>query len=176
LLLLRGDAAGIADLELVMARDKDALQAGCEASWRFYQSSDPAKAKAYFERWQQHCEQLARVKAEGSSLGADAQLVAAALTPDAEAAVTQILREHGQHVRQAYVLRRILKSDSSVVQHVLAFETSRLMLGDKGAEVVKQLAKQAFPGNFFIVHLGTSPFMQFRETIERLGIQPLAFR
>ena len=35
----------------------------------------------------------------------------------------QILRQHGEKVRQAYVLRRIMKSDRDLVQYVLAVET-----------------------------------------------------
>jgi Zn-dependent protease with chaperone function len=174
LLLQRGDEAGVADLEFVMAKDRDATPPACQAAWAFYLPRDAGKARTYAERLQRYSELLARVKAERSGLSPDAELVAADLPPDATDAVAAILRKHGEHVRRAYVLRRILKSDRDLVQHVLAFETDSFVLGDKGPAIVKRLAAQAFPGAFLIVHLAANP--NAREAIERLGIQPLPFR
>jgi Zn-dependent protease with chaperone function len=170
LLLERGDEAGIADLEFVMAKDRDAIVAGCETAWRFYRSRDPDKAKAYLLRRQEQVDLVGRVKQEKAGLLPDAKLVAADLSSEVRAAVLDILRQHGARVRRAYVLRRILKSDASAPQHVLAFETSTFSFGDKGPVIVKRLAAQAFPGAFLIVHLGSNPVL--RKTIERLGIEP----
>jgi Zn-dependent protease with chaperone function len=174
LLLERGEEAGIADLEFAMSKDKEAVPPGCEAAWRFYLSRDPEKAKAYGQRWQEGSELLARIRAERASMGQDAQLVAADVTPEMKSAVAQILLEHGQAVRRAYVVRRILKTDPSLVQYVLAFETDPTLVGNPGPEIVKQLAQQSFPGSFFVVHLGT--YKHFRKKIEELGVEPVFAR
>jgi len=176
LLLQRGDEAGMADLEFVMAKDEAAIPHGCQAAGSFYQARDAEKAKGYSERWQRYSAHLARVKAERSSLSADAELVAADLTPEATASVTAILRSHGDQVRRAYVLRRILKSEPNLVQHVLAIETDGFVFRKEVLAVVNRLAVQEYPGEFFVIHLGSSPFKHFRDTIRQLGIQPLLFR
>jgi Zn-dependent protease with chaperone function len=168
LLLERGDEAGIADLEFAMEKDKEAIPPGCEAAWHFYRTRDAEKTRAYAQRWQEGADLLARVQAERSSMSADAELAAVDLTPEAKSAVLQILLDHGQPVRRAYVVRRILKSDPSMLQYVLAFETDA---GQSGSQVVKQLVQRSFPGNFFVVHLGT--YKSFRKKIEQLGVQPV---
>lgn len=172
-LLEHEDEAGIADLEAVMAADADSLLAGCEAAWRFYQARAPQEAEAYAERWRDRSRQLATVQAELSSLPPDAQLAPADLDAEAQVAIAKTVREHGKHVSAAYLLQRILKSDSSVHDYVLAVETSRFTLGDKGPAVVKRLAAQAYPVHLFIVHLGSEPYKAFRKSIKRLGVQPL---
>ena len=169
LLLQRGEEAGIADLEFAMGKDKEAVPPGCEAAWRFYATRDDEKAKAYAQRWQEGSNLLARIRTERATMGHDAQLVAADLTPEVMSAVTKMLLEHGQQVSRAYVVQRILKSDPSLLQYVLAFETDPSVVG-KGPEIVKQLVQQPFPGNFFVLHLGT--YKHFRKKIEQLGVEP----
>ena len=64
LMLERGDETGIADLEHVMAEDRDAILPGCEAAWRFYQSRNADKARDYAQRGQQRANHLAAVRTE----------------------------------------------------------------------------------------------------------------
>ncbi len=176
LLLQKGDEAGIADVEFAMARDKAAVMAGCQVASTFYASRDPDKAKQYARRAKEHTEWQARVKAEASTLPADAELAPAELSPQDLQAVAAILRAQGAQVREAYVLRRIVKSDRSVIQHVLAVETEKAVSVKQAPEVIKRLSQQTFPGDIFVVHLGTPPFKRFWESIRRMGVQPLAFR
>jgi hypothetical protein len=175
-LLQQGDEAGIADVEFAMARDQAAVMPGCQVAGAFYASRDPGKVQLYSRRAQEHAQWQARVKAEAGTLRADAELAPAELSPTNLEAVAAILREHGAQVCEAYVLRRIVKSDSSVVQHVLAVETDRLVSVGQAPALIKRLAQQPFPGEFFVVHLGTPPFKRFWEEIRRLRVQPLPFR
>jgi Zn-dependent protease with chaperone function len=176
LLLAGGDAAGIDDLEFVMGRDANAGEAGCELARRFFESRDPQRAGAYRQRMLEYAEWTARAQREKSGLPADADLVAAELAPAAVESVKAILREHGQQVRQAYILKRLLKVDPSAVQHVLAVEIDHAQVGSSGADTVKRLVAQSFPGPFFVVHLGAKSYQPIRDTIKRLGIEPLALR
>ena len=160
-----------------MERDKAAIPAGCQVAGSFYASRDPARAQTYATRAREYAEWVARVKAETSTMRADADLAPARLSAQDLEAVAAILREHGQKVRGAYVARRVIKSDPAVLQHVLAIETGPLTYSETEAQaIVKRLAQQPFPGTFFVVHLGTRPFKRLREPIRRLGIQPLPFR
>jgi Zn-dependent protease with chaperone function len=172
-LLQRGEEAGIADLEFAMGRDKEAVPPGCEAAWRFYSARGAERAKAYAERWQEGSNLLVRIRDERASMGQDAQFVAADLRPELTAAVTKILLEHAPPVCRAYVVRRLLKTDPSLLQYVLAFETDASAVGT-GPEIVKKLVQQAFPGNFFVLHLGTHKL--FRKKIEQLGVEPVLAR
>ena len=173
LLLSAGDEAGIDDLEHVMEADADAILGGCEAAWNFYQSISPEKAEHYHQRWQERSDYLNRVQAELQSLPTDAQLAPAELDEQTLDAIRQILREHGKHIRKAYLMRRILKTDSKLYDHVLAFETSRFTLGDKGPQVVKRLVQQTFPFPLFVVHLGSDPYKRFRKPIKKMQFPPL---
>ena len=176
LLLDRGDAAGIGDLEAVMAADADAILPACENAWRFYQERDADKAKYYADRWRERSAHLEAVRSELASLTATATLAPADLPAKDMSAIADIVRRHGKHLSRAWVLRRVLKSDPGIHDHVLAFETSRFTLGDKGPAVVKRLLAQEFPVRLFVVHLGTEPFKRFRKQIKNLGVAPLAIR
>ncbi|HEY6094558.1 MAG TPA: M48 family metallopeptidase, partial [Gallionellaceae bacterium] len=176
LLLERGDEAGIADLEAVMRQDDESILTACETAWRFYKTRSPEKAEEYSRRWQERSDHLEQVRSELASLPADANLVEPDLSEDALEHIRNILREHGKHIKKAYVMRRVLKSDSSVPDYVLAFETGWLTLGDKGPEVVKRLVQQEFPGHFFVVHLGGEPYKRFRKSIKRMKLEPLQYR
>ena len=175
LLLRRGQEAGIADLEFVMASDADSILGGCELAWKFYELKNPELAKLYLERWKERSAHQQRVQTELASLKGDATLARAELDGESLEAIRDILRRAGKHVRQAYILRRILKTDNSVGDYVLAFETSRFSIVNRGAQTVTRLAEEEFPQRMFIVHLGSSPFRRFRKSIKRLGIEPLVW-
>jgi hypothetical protein len=113
------------------------------------------------------------VQVERNSLPADAELVPAKLDDAIVAAVRDIVRRHGKRIRRAYLLRRVLKSDPTIMDYVLAFETGRLTLTNKGPETVKLLVQEEFPVPMFVVHLGSSPYTRFRKHIARQQIEPL---
>lgn len=176
LLLERGDEAGIAELEKVMQLDEDAILAGCEAAWRFYRERAPDKAEQYAARWQARSDYADEIRTELASLPPNANLAPADLDEEALAAIRKILHEHGKYIRSVYLLQRILKADSKVHDYVLAFETRRFTLGNKGPAVIKRLAKLAFPEHMFIVHLGSQPYKRFRQSIRKMKLAPLQYR
>lgn len=172
-LLELDDQAGIADIEFVMAKDEGAILAGCEAAWRYYQARDPAQAERYSQRWQERSDYLARVQAELQTLPPSATLAPPELDAGALDAIRQILKQHGKYIRRAYLMRRILETDSKVHDYVLAFETSHFTFGDKAPSVIKRLVPQEFPIHLFIVHLGSQPYKRFRKSIKRMGLAPI---
>lgn len=173
LLLDKGDEAGIADLERVMQIDPEAILSACEAAWRYYLERNPDLAENYRNRWLERSDYENRVRVEFQSLLADATLAAHDLDAGTEARISDIVKANGKYIRRAYLLRRVLKADSSLHDYVLAFETKYWTLGDKGATVVKRLVEQEFPVTTFIVHLGSEPYKRFRKQIKRLGVLPL---
>jgi Zn-dependent protease with chaperone function len=175
LLLERGNEAGIVDLEKVMQLDADAILSGCEVAWRFYKTRDAEKTEQYAQRWQQRSDYLNMINTELDSLPANADLAPADLDEEAVASVRKILQENGQYIRRAYLMRRILKSDSSVHDYVLAFETQRFTFGDKSKKVIEQLVQQEFPVKMYIVHLGSDPYTRFRKSIKKMKLPPLEF-
>ncbi len=176
LLLERKDEAGIADLERLMEQQADATLAACEAAWHFYLEHDPEKAEQYRSRWQARADYEDRVRAEFQTLPADATLAAHDLNAEIEQQIRQIVQTHGKHVRRAFLARRILKADNGLHDYVLAFETSRFTMGNKGPETVKQLSRMEFPVSVFIVHMGSDPYKTFRKRIRQLKIEPLLAR
>jgi len=173
LLLERNDEAGIIDLERLMEKDAGAILTACAAAWRFYLKRDPERAEQYRQRWQARSDYEDRVRAEFQTLPADATLAAHDLSAQVEEQIRQIVLAHREHVRCAYLLRRVLKADPALHDYVLAFETNRLALGNKGRAVVKRLSQQQFPTSAFIVHLGSDPYKRFRKSIKKLGIKPI---
>jgi hypothetical protein len=176
LLLEQGDEAGIADVEAVMQQDEDSILAGCEAAWRYYQSRAPEKAEHYSSRWQERSDHLEKIRAELGSLPPDAKLAESDLDEDTLEAIRKIVQEHGKHVRKAYLMRRVLKADSTVPDYVLAIETSWFTLGNKGPDAIKRLVPQPFPVHMFIVHLGSEPYRRFRKSIKKMKLSPLFSR
>ncbi|HEY5993433.1 MAG TPA: M48 family metalloprotease [Gallionellaceae bacterium] len=176
LLLERNDEAGIADLERLMEQHADATLPACEAAWRFFLERDPERAEQYRSRWLTRSNYEDRVRTEFQTLPADATLAAHDLDAETEERIRQIVQEHGKHVSRAYLLRRILKADNALHDYVLAIETSRLTLGDKGPQTVKRLSQEKFPVSVFIVHLGSDPYKAFRKHIKKLNIAPLLAR
>lgn len=174
--LHRDDESGIAELEVVMQQDEDAILPGCEAAWRFYAERDPAKAEEYLARWQARSDHLEQVQAELQALPADATLAPAELDQKTLDAIRDILKKNGRFIRKVYLMRRMLESDARLYDHVLAFETSRLTLGLGASAVIKRLVKQEFPLELFVVHLGSSPYKKFRKYIRRQKLAPLEFR
>lgn len=174
--LAAGDDAGIDDLERVMAVDAEATLPACAAIIGFYSGRDEEKAEAYRARWQARATHEAAVRAELAALPADAQLADAGLTPEQLGTIGAVLRSSPKHVRRAYILRRVLKSDPTIHDYVLAFETPWFTLGDKGPATTRRLAALEWPLAMFIVHLGSNPFKRFRKTIRSQGIVPIEFR
>jgi len=176
--LERGDEGGIADLEQVIAADTSATLPASELIWRFFRQrggeGDAARAEFWQQRWLERSQYEQTITAEFAHLPADATLALHELDAELVQAVCEILRSSPQHIRQAFLLRRVLKADPTRHDYVLCFETSRFTLGDKGPAVVKRLAALHWPLPFYIVHLGSGPFRRFRKTIRRLGVAPLA--
>lgn len=173
LLLDKGEAAGIADLEKLMLKDPSATLAACEAAWRFYQERDPALAGQFRERWNTRADYENRVNAEFSTLPAKVTLGVHDLDAKLEEAIRQIVQMHGKYVRRAWLVRRILKSDSALHDYVVAFETRYWTLGDKSKQVIDTLTKQEFPVRAFIVNVGKQPYKGFRKQIKQLKVAPL---
>lgn len=176
LLLARKDEAGIADLERTMALDIDATLACCEAAWEFYRDSNEELAEQYRQRYLTRADLEQRVHTEFQTLPKNATLEAHQLDADTEAKIRQLIQDNNKHIRRAYLLRRILESDPTQHDYVIAFDTQYLTLGDKGEEVTKRLAKLEFPISAFIIHLGDPSFKAFRKRIKQLGCTPLYSR
>jgi len=175
LLLERGDEAGVADIEKVMQADEGSILAGCEELWRFYKTRSPEKAEHYSKRWHERSEFLDEIKSELSGLPVDANLEAADLDDKAQESIRNIIRQHGKHIRTAYLMGRVLKKDGKVHDYVLAFETGRFTLGDKAPGIIKKMIQHEFPERTFIVHLGSEPYKRFRKSIKKLNLSPFQF-
>lgn len=173
LLLDRGDDAGIADLEHVMEQDPDAILPACERAWNFYCERDPERAEHFRQRWIERSDHEDRVREEFRSLPGNATIAVHGLDAKDADKIRNIVEESSQYIRCAYLVRRVLKADPTLHDYVLAIETSRFTLGDKGPVVIKRLAAQEFPVKTFIVHLGTDTYKGFRKDIKRLGIEPI---
>lgn len=173
ILLEHGDEAGIADLEHLMEKDAEAILAACELAWGYYVERAPEKAEQYRQRWLARSEYEDRVEAEARALPADAALAPHDLDGETVGQIAAVVREHGRHVKRAWLMRRVFKADASRHDYVLAFEMSGIAFGEKGQEAVHALAAQSYPVKCFIVHLGAKTYKPFRKRIEEMGIAPL---
>lgn len=173
LLLARNDEAGIPDLEAVMAADPDSTLNACEAAWSFYQGRGSEKAEAYAERWRRRSDLLAAVAAEMEAVRSDAEVAAADLPDEVLDMIAANVKAHRRHVRRAYVLKRFAKVDPSFFDYILAVETRWIPFTKSGEALVTALAKEEYPFEIFIIHLGLWHYRRFRRQIKALGIEPL---
>lgn len=172
-LLERNDEAGITDLEKLMRLDPEAIMPASEAAWRFYRARDPGRADEYRQRWQARSDYENRLEHETRNLPADAQLVPHGLEDEQVEEIRRIVEASGTGIRAAYLLRRVYETDASRHDFVLAFETSRLTLGDKSGAIINRLASQGFPFHIFIVYLGGKTYKGFRKSIRKQRIAPI---
>ncbi len=168
-----GDPAGEVDLEAVMAADPDATLDSCELLWRYYRETNPERAEHYHARWQERSVFEARRRDELDNLPADAELAPADLPAATLAEIAELVARDGRYVRRAFLVRRVLKSDPTIRDYILAFETKRLTLGDKSAAMVKALSRGPYPVRLFIIPLAGQNYRRIRKTIRKMGIAPI---
>jgi len=156
-----------------MAADCDAILPGCNAAWRYWNTRDKGLAKQYMDRWQDRAAAIERIRTESSTLSEDALLAPADLDLETVAKITAILRNHGQGVSRAYLMRRTLDAKFGDFDYVLAFETDRFMRARKAPEILQRIAAQPFPISLMIFHLSKESHFGFRDRLARVGIEPL---
>jgi hypothetical protein len=176
LLLERGDDAGIADLEAVMAADRDAILPGCEAALQYYEERDSALAERYRQRWLKHRSKLDEISTEKQHLSADAKLSPVDLEAGTVAQIVALLREHGPEIKRAYLARRALDEELGVYDYILILETGYFTGASTIAAVIDRVAAPAYPVAMMIFHLERRERGRFRRRMRDLQIDPLPLR
>jgi len=176
LLVERGDESGIADLEAVMAADRDAILPGCEAALQYYQDRDSALAERYRQRWLKHRSKLDDISAEKQHLSADAKLSHVDLEAGTVARIVALLREHGPEIKRAYLARRALDEELGVYDYILTLETGYFTGAGTIAAVIDRVAAPAYPVAMMIFHLEWRERGRFRRRMRDLRIEPLPLR
>jgi hypothetical protein len=176
LLLGRGDEAGIADLEAVMAADRDAILPGCEAALLFYESRDSALAERYRQRWLKHKSRLDDINTKKQHLAMDAKLSSVDLEPDTVARIAALLREHGPEVKRAYLACRALDEELGVHDYILTLETGLFTGAKTVGAVIDRVAAPGYPVAMMIFHLDLRQRRRFAKRMRELRIEPLPLR
>lgn len=176
LLLEREDESGIQSLEKAMAVDAYCTMPACELAQQYYSEKSPELSAKYRERWKQRYIFEEQINAERESLSPKARVCAADLDEQTMDALYRIVRDHGKHIRRAYVLKRTLEADNSLHDYILAFESSIFSPVDRGPGIIKRLNKAEFPLPMFLVHLNTNPYSKFKKPIKKQNIQPFFTR
>lgn len=173
--LVRGDEAGIADLEAVMGRDDDAILPGCVLAYQFYAQTSPDKAEPYLRRWAERNAFLQRVRGELNTLGPTARLAAADLPAEVVARVTQMVRARRGRISRAYLVRRLIQSDTRQHAYVVAYEIKRpwWLARSAASAITSALAADEWPIPVHILFLGHRAVRGFRKQIKALGVTPL---
>ena len=176
LLLERGDDAGIADLEAVMAADRDAILPGCEAALQYYEERDSALAERYRQRWLKHRSKLDEISTEKQHLSADAKLSPVDLEAGTVARIVALLREHGPEIKRAYLARRALDEELGVYDYILTLETGYFTGASTIAAVIDRVAAPAYPVAMMIFHLERRERGRFHRRMRDVRIEPLPLR
>jgi hypothetical protein len=171
--LQRDDAAGIADLEAVMAADPDAISPGCQAAWLFYQNRDPELAERYRRRWLDYSARRAAMDNEKQVLADDARLAPVDLDRATVATIAALVREHGPEVRRAYLVRRTLDAELDVHDYIVTLETALFTGAAAAQEIINRVAAPPYPVGMMIFHLDAQQRRRFHRRMRRLGIDPL---
>ena len=176
LLLERGDDAGIADLEAVMAADRDAILPGCEAALQYYEERDSALAERYRQRWLKHRSKLDEISTKKQHLSAEAKLSPVDLEAGTVARIVALLREHGPEIKRAYLARRALDEELGVYDYILTLETGYFTGASTIAAVIDRVAAPAYPVAMMIFHLERRERGRFHRRMRDVRIEPLPLR
>ena len=173
--LNNGEEQGVIDLEKVMALDEEAILPVCEALWRYYLNLDADKAEGYRQKYIEHNNYLNTIKAEFSSLPANATVAEHDLDDQTVEKIYALIANDAKHISKVYLMRRVLKSDERLHDYVLAFETSWWTVGDKSQSVLNRLIEKEYTIPMYIVNLKSPYYKKLKKTIKKLSI-PLLYR
>jgi len=167
--LERDDAAGIALIEQVIARDADAIKPGCELLYRFFvQRKDEEAAERWAERWR---ERDALETARASEAAAPQASHALAPADDGAFATLreQLLAVDRQGVAHLHFARRVLPSDPDFSSLLVAIEPTwwAQQRGRQQQIVDRYAAAVASPVHLIFVTLG-GEFAALRKPLKQL--------
>jgi Zn-dependent protease with chaperone function len=166
-----GDREGLALLERTMAIDPEATSAACERAHAFLlERKETQAAEAYAERWRARVKMEA-LRAEQLQNFSDGDRFAPHGLDDAVVAAVRarLSGDARRFIARAYLARRVIPADGSVVQFVMGVE-----LGfwgkrrGKQREVVDRLAALDWPVGLVFVSLD-GRFAPLRKTLRALG-------
>ncbi|MED5619829.1 M48 family metalloprotease [Ideonella sp. BN130291] len=120
--LSMGDEMGLACLERAMELDADAVKPACEKAFEYLREREDARADAYQERWLQRDRWEQSVHPELRELNVDHELSDPELTDEQRSKVEALVQANHAGVAHAYIARRILPSDATVLTYVLGLE------------------------------------------------------
>ncbi len=155
----QGEEGGLALLERAIALDPEATKPACEHAHRFlHERQDTQAAETWAERWRQR-DQLEIHRAEQLRvMDPHHALAPHGLGEDTVASIKKVLAIRGSAnkplawVKEAYLARRVIPADPSVVQLVLAVQLSAWAhhMG-KQQQVIQQLVAMDWPVNLVFV-------------------------
>ncbi len=150
--LEQDDEAGVALLERAIAIDADATKPACEKIYAFFKRrKDDERAQPYADRWNAHHAWEIERHQQAENFNPQHELLAPDLSTDDRAAVQELLRANRKGLARAWLARRVLPADPSVVTYVLCIEPNAwTRLRSRGGDVVQKLAALAWPVTLFI--------------------------
>jgi len=148
----RDDDGGIALIERAMDLDAGAVKPGCELAFRFLmRRRETERAERFAERWRtQHAWEVRRT-AELGRLDPAHELVAAQLPEETMRKFRDNIEQSSAGIARAWLARRVLPSDESVLTYVIGVELTRwARFRSRGPEIVKRLAALEWPMHLFV--------------------------
>jgi Zn-dependent protease with chaperone function len=145
LLLDRGDAAGIALLEALMAERPDAIRPACDTIVGFLRAHGrEAETQPYIDRYWQRAEIEEKARAERETLRADDAWLPGMLSPDSLARLTETLARHA-NVKAAYLVQKTLPAGEAPLHVLGVVRKSRMLRFESGTadrDLVQALANE----------------------------------
>jgi hypothetical protein len=147
----KDDASGIELLERVIAIDPSATQPASEKASAWLQRSNDARAADWVGRWQRSRETDLLREQQLRTLDPNHALRPAELNAEQLERVRTVLGLGGKGVARAWIARRVLPADDTVLTYVLAIELSGwARWRGKRQQIVSQLSQFDWPMHLFI--------------------------
>ncbi|MBQ0943878.1 M48 family metallopeptidase [Ideonella sp. 4Y16] len=139
------DVQGLQSLERVIALDPPSTKPACERAWEWLRSRDRDAAAHWQQRWhERHALEQARDR-QLEKVSPTDRLAPPALDDAARHEVLRLLATQ-QAVRRAWVVRRLIDADPTVVVHLVVLELGWwARLRRQHADIVSALARQPWP-------------------------------
>ncbi|MCW7538045.1 M48 family metalloprotease [Aquabacterium sp. A7-Y] len=154
----QGDAEGLALLERTMALDADATKPACEKAFAFLRERRDERAGSFEQRWNERHRWEIERHAQLEQLSPHHELRAPGLPEDAQATALALVRQHGKGVSRAWLVRRVLPADDSVMTYVLCLElTGWARWRNHQADIVDRLARETWPMHVILCTLDGQP-------------------
>jgi hypothetical protein len=175
-MLDKDDERGLHLLERAMAADPDATRPACERAHEYLAKRADPRAEGYARRWRERAAWESLRESQLQHLDPASEVRPAELTAQQRSEIEKLIGRAGTQLAGAWVARRIVACDPSLVTHVVVVKLGTWdRWRSKQVEVVNALAgMDGWPVHLFFCSSDGS-YAELAARVQKLGGAELSF-